>query len=156
MYLTKLIWYILISIIVIACNNDNNVQQPGGGEVNYSVVSLGIQSGIENQQFHVINSESEYSDLFSILTIDGVIPNPDFSASTLIGIFSGYEGAICDEVATLSIESIKEVNNSLVVSIIYTDPGVICLGAQASYGPYIMIEIEKTIEPISISIVNDI
>lgn len=116
----------------------------------YSVISSGKQSGISNQQLHVLQDTTQYAALLSTISISGSIPNTDFSDSTLIAVFSGLSGTGCDD--SLSVSEVKERSETVLLKLTKHVPGAdaACPDVMPQDGPYLFIEIEKNTKPISV------
>lgn len=57
--------------------------------VSYTVESTGAQVGIENQQFQVITSDTQFTALTSTAEMSGNLPLVDYTNDELIAVFLG-------------------------------------------------------------------
>jgi hypothetical protein len=83
--------------------------------ISYTVVSSGVQIGIQNQQLQIITDAGQFASLMSTLTLSGNIPSVDFSANELIGIFLGASVGPCGN-DQLSISSVQESDSTVTVN----------------------------------------
>lgn len=139
---------IFVVLTVAGCINSSSAAE----SATYKIDSNGWARGIENQQFHVVNTATQYSLLMSGLYLSGNIPAPDFSVVTLIAVFAGYKSS-CTSDASLTVTNVVDLAESVAVSLRQTESSGTCLASIPSSGPYVFIEIPKTSKPISL-IVN--
>lgn len=144
---------LLIAMVLTAgCIHDSDAGQRSS--VAYSVESQGTQTGVENQQFHVISSDAQYASLLSSVLLSGAIPTVDFGNLSLISVFLGnHIGCLGD---TLSVNSVIETEKTITLSISRTignpPPNTACVAVVRPGGPYLLVSIPKSDKLISLQI----
>ena len=107
----------------------------------------GWQSGLSNPQYHIIESDEQYTNLLSGLTLEAT-PKPDFRSQTLIAIFTGYQN-VCSTSAKVTVRQIYNRTDSLDVVVSFTAPAGTCLANIPDSGPYVLAIIDKIAKPTS-------
>ena len=131
---------LLISISMSGCVESSSANQ--SSNIDHTVVSSGIQMGIDNQQTHVLRNAATYSTFISSTQILGVIPNPDFTQNMLVGIFSTLGS--CD---SLSVSSVEDLDGSIVISLSSTKAEV-CTAVVGNH--YLFIEMAQSTKQVSV------
>lgn len=118
------------------------------------IESNGTQVGIQNQQFHVLTSDDQYSSLLSSVTLSGAIPSINFANLALVSVFSGnHLGCYGD---TLSVNSVIETEKTITINVSRTignpPPETACAAVLPAGGPYLLISIPRNAKLISLHI----
>ena len=137
-----------IALLTIACfsvsaciqNSDANQSY----DISYSVSSSGVQTGIDSQQTHVIRNANEYSNLMSSVQLAGVIPNPDFSQSMVVGVFSTLTSCYSQSVAT-----VQDIDGSIVITTHISGDNVAACNPVIG-SKYIFIELAQSSKQVSV------
>lgn len=101
-----------IAAILIGCMFIAGCDDSLANDIAHTVVSTGLQTGINSQQIRVVKNSTEYANLLSGVQLLGAIPNPDFTESMLVGIFTTLNSCY-----TYSISSVKKINGSIVITV---------------------------------------
>jgi hypothetical protein len=130
----------------------NNSSANPSSPLTYTIVSSGVQRGINNQQMQVITSSEQFATLLSATTLFGDMPSTDFSTDELIGVFLG--GNVGCGTDGLTINSVQETD--LTVTVYATRKlGEPNMGGGCSKMPvdglsYALISIPKTTKTVSL------
>ena len=129
-------------LFISACIDNSNASQPN--DISYSVVSTGLQTGINSQQIHVVKNDVEYSNLISGVQLLGELPNPDFSERMLVGIFTTLNSCYSH-----SIRSVKDIEGSIVISVNITSENIEACNPVVGNG-YIILSTAQSSKQVSV------
>ncbi len=138
----KLVTILICCMSVSACFSNSDAGQ--SNDITYSVVSNGLQTGINSQQIHVIKNSSEYSSLISGVQLLGELPNPDFNENMLVGIFTTLNSCY-----SYSISSVKDIEGSIVISVNITSENIEACNPVVGNG-YIIISTAQSSKQVSV------
>lgn len=136
-----------------ACSHSSGSSGNNAASVtDYTVVSSGVQTGIQNQQLQIITNAEQFASLMSITSLSGNIPSVDFSSNELIGVFLGANvGCGTDQ---LSIPSLQQSDSTVTVNasrqVTLPPSGGACNLAPLNGLSYVLVTIPKTTKPISL------
>ena len=138
----KVVAILVSSFLLSACVDEGNANQ--STNISYVVASAGLQTGINSQQIYVLKNSAEYSNLMSNVQLLGQIPNPDFSQSMLVGIFTTLNSCY-----SISIDSVRDVNGSILVSVNITSENIEACNPVVG-SSYIIVDIAQSPEQVSV------
>jgi hypothetical protein len=144
---TAVLW---LGTLTSGCLSDSKAEQGDGYKtIPYSLVSEGSQSDFQNQHHEVITNSDQFSNfLSSAPSINGEIPNPDFSSETIISVLAGF--GVC---TALEVSSVKDNNETVLINLVkvYTvNPGLCDPSPEAfETKHYAFISIDRTTKPVS-------
>ena len=133
--------FLLIFLSVTACIDSSSGNE--SGNVSYVVTSQGLQTGLENQQTHVLRNSNDYSELMSTTQLLGVVPNPDFDQDMLVALFTTLNSCY-----SVSVSSVVETEVSLEVMVTLDGPADVC--ATVVGANYVFIETAQSPKQVSV------
>lgn len=142
-HLTALVSSTLIALSLSGCVLDSAANT--AVEVPFTVVATGYYSGIASERFEVIKDHSIFTGLW-LDHAKGFSPAPaqpdiDFSRDMVIATFLGERATGGYHIA---ISGVEEQEESLVVSVKATLPGVNCVVTQALSQPYQIVTVPRS------------
>jgi len=137
----------VVGAMLSSCTDSSADSTAGNPFVNvpFEVVAEGLQTGIDNQQLHVIKNDAHLASFAALATFPSGIPAVDLGANDVIAVLPDFSG--CNGIR---MNNVRESADTLLVEIYETVPtNVACAAVPPGFRPYILVTVPKKGKPVS-------
>jgi hypothetical protein len=136
----------ILSIVTSGCIQDSDAEP--NNSVDFSTVSNGRQTGLSGQQMLVLSTNDQFALMMSQTTLNGTIPNVDFTSEMMVALFIDTDSA-CDG---MRVDGIEDNGTSIIIKATKTIPGpnTVCVAVVPPDDPYVMVTIPKSKKVVSL------